>query len=222
MCQTPNEDRAIAAKEETWPTLMSELLSQQIRPESSQIYLRCFKYEEILEVWTKDSAHKAFKLFRTYQFCTNSGILGPKLNEGDKQIPEGVYYINRFNPKSKFHLSLGLDYPNKSDLLFADKTSPGSDIFIHGKCSSIGCVAIGDEAIKELYTLASNSIQNQASIRVDIFPYRFSTNVKIDEQLKSTNQPLWDNLRTVFSDFENTKMMTPIRISDSGKYIVES
>jgi len=138
------------------------------------------------------------------------------------QIPEGVYYINRFNPKSKFHLSLGLDYPNKADLVFADKTSPGSDIFIHGKCSSVGCIAIGDESIQELYTLASNSRKNQASIRIDIFPFRFNENVEIDDQLKTTNKQLWNNLQTVFSDFENTKMTAPIRISDSGKYIVES
>ena len=117
------------------------------------VYFRAFKSEKILELYVLDTTNK-YILFQTYPICAASGVLGAKRREGDTQVPEGVYHINRFNPKSDFHLSLGLDYPNASDLRFCDAAKPGGDIFIHGGCASIGCLAMTDDAIKEIYLLA--------------------------------------------------------------------
>jgi len=101
-----------------------------------------------------------WKLAKTYPVLGASGTFGPKLVEGDRQVPEGVYQVESLNPNSSFHLSLRLNYPNADDLRFAAKDNRsdlGSDIMIHGKSVSIGCIAVGDEAIEELFTLAAET-----------------------------------------------------------------
>lgn len=130
--------------------------------------LRAFKKERQLEVWVGDKTGP-MKMFRTYPVLAASGKLGPKLREGDLQVPEGLYRIDRFNPKSKFHLSLGIDYPNARDRE-RKEPKPGGDIFIHGEAVSIGCLAIGNEAIEEVYLLALDT--KKKPIPVHIFPTR--------------------------------------------------
>lgn len=130
------------------------------------------KEEQILEVWTQVN-DKPF-LLKSYPFTTNSGIEGPKLKRGDGQIPEGIYKVIGFNPNSSYHLSLKINYPNEFDLKKAkeeNRLDPGDNIFIHGKDKSIGCVAIGDEGIEELFVLAAKS--NRENITVYLLPYDF-------------------------------------------------
>jgi murein L,D-transpeptidase YafK len=79
---------------------------------AKQIYIRSFKYDSQLEVWVRNSPKEAFKLFKTYRVCAMAGTLGPKRMQGDYQVPEGFYYVNEFNPKSTYHISLGINYPN--------------------------------------------------------------------------------------------------------------
>jgi murein L,D-transpeptidase YafK len=118
-----------------------------------------------------------FKLLHTHLFCTNSGIPGPKLKEGDLQIPEGIYHISHFNPQSKFYLSVGLNYPNASDKILSDKQQPAGSIYIHGSCVRIGCIPITDDKIKELYVLAVKAMNNgQQKIPVHISPIRLTDN----------------------------------------------
>ena len=150
-CNTLPE-RVVAAEAEKGAQLRKALIDKGLQL-GKPIYFRAFKSEKILELYVQDSM-KQYILFHSYPICAASGALGAKRREGDKQVPEGVYHINRFNPKSDYHLSLGLDYPNPSDLRFCDATKPGGDIFIHGGCASIGCLAMTDDAIKELYLLA--------------------------------------------------------------------
>src|SRR6195952_2280048 len=119
------------------------------------MYIRSFKYDKQLEVWVKGEAKEPYKLFKTYKVCMQSGTMGPKRMEGDYQVPEGFYYINEFNPNSNYHLSLGLNYPNASDRILSDSLRPGSAIYIHGNCVSIGCIPISDIPIEELYIIAS-------------------------------------------------------------------
>lgn len=107
-----------------------------------------------------------------YPLTATSGVLGPKLREGDRQIPEGIYRVIGFNPNSSYHLSLKINYPNEYDLARANeegRENPGSDIFIHGKAVSIGCVAVGDVAIEELFTLAFDV--GKENVSVVIAPY---------------------------------------------------
>jgi murein L,D-transpeptidase YafK len=123
-----------------------------------QLALLIFKKNQRLELWAKDTRHNSWVAIRSFSVLAASGYPGPKLQAGDQQVPEGVYRINRLNPHSHFDLSLGLDYPNAFDRAQAKqdgRNKLGGDIFIHGGNRSIGCVAIGDEAIEQLFPLVA-------------------------------------------------------------------
>ena len=124
------------------------------------LYIRSFKYDRQLEVWVKNDNGDQYKLFKTYKVCMQSGTMGPKRVEGDYQVPEGFYYINEFNPNSKYHLSLGLNYPNASDKILSDTDRPGGSIYIHGNCVSVGCIALNDASIEELFMLTARAKSN--------------------------------------------------------------
>jgi len=133
---------------------LEQLAEGGIESDQLALLLRAFKREAELEIWGKNKRDETFQLLVTYPICASSGTLGPKRREGDRQVPEGVYYIDRFNPRSQYHLSLGLNYPNASDVIRGDPMAPGSDIFIHGKCVTIGCLPMTDPVIEEIYQLA--------------------------------------------------------------------
>lgn len=124
-------------------------------PESVDgLAILAFKDERRLEVWGKRWA--SWSLLKRYPFTASSGKLGPKLREGDGQVPEGIYEVEALNPNSSFHLSIRVNYPNAFDLEKAaaeGRGSPGSDIYIHGKDATIGCIPLGDDAIEELFIL---------------------------------------------------------------------
>lgn len=120
----------------------------------TRITLLVIKAEKALELWASDGS--VFRYIHTYEIKKTSGNSGPKLREGDKQVPEGIYRIVGLNPNSAYHLSMKLNYPNEFDLLQAHREGriePGSNIFIHGKAYSSGCLAMGDPAIEELFVL---------------------------------------------------------------------
>ena len=128
------------------------------------------KQEKRLELWARDSGE--FRFIRDYYIQAASGVAGPKLRQGDRQVPEGIYRIVELNPNSHYHLSMKLNYPNGFDLLHArreGRSAPGSDILIHGKAVSIGCLAMGDEAIEELFVLTEHvGVEN---VKVVIAPH---------------------------------------------------
>jgi len=114
------------------------------------------KAERRMELWVQHG--DTWKFVKTYEIAGASGKLGPKLCEGDRQVPEGIYRIDGLNPNSSYHLSMRLNYPNAFDVECAKldgRTRLGGDIFIHGKAVSIGCLAMGDEAIEELFVLVN-------------------------------------------------------------------
>lgn len=114
------------------------------------------KEERQLEMWGNDGT--AWRRIATYPIRAASGGPGPKLMEGDRQVPEGLYSITHLNPNSAYHLSLGIAYPNAEDLAQAEidgRTDPGGDIMIHGKAVSVGCLAMGDTAIEEIFALVA-------------------------------------------------------------------
>lgn len=192
--------------------------------EEYSLFIRAFKIEEELEVWVKEKGSEQFTLLHTYAFCTNSGTLGPKRKEGDLQIPEGVYCINHFNPQSNFYLSLGLNYPNASDKILSDTQRPGGSIYIHGSCVTIGCIPITDDKIKELYILAVEARNNgEQKIPVHIFPTRLTDNKLAKLRDKYASSPdivaFWQNLKTVFDDFEKTRKIKSVKVNNTGKYI---
>ncbi len=188
---------------------------------AQKLFIRAFKTEQELEVWIKDD--DVYKLLVIYPFCTTSGDIGPKRKEGDLQIPEGAYHINHFNPYSTFHLSLGINYPNASDKILSDKRSPGGAIYIHGNCVSIGCIPITDDKIKELYVMAVEAKNaGQDKIPVHIFPARLDAGVVDQLVLQHKASPdvatFWKNLQTVYTDFESTTKLRPVKVNQKGEY----
>lgn len=137
-----------------------------------QLYLRGFKHERQLELWAGGSTGP-LRLVHSFPFCSASGELGPKRRQGDLQVPEGFYEIDRFNRQSNFLLSLGVSYPNASDRLLGSKGRLGGDIFIHGACVSIGCIAIEDGPVQQLFLVALDARGAGAGrIAVHLFPRR--------------------------------------------------
>ena len=189
-------------------------------PEHTELFFRVFKNEQILEVWIKKGDQ--FALFQQYPICYFSGGLGPKRKEGDKQVPEGLYHIAVFNPESKFHLSLRINYPNESDRMLSHPVKPGGDIYIHGDCVSTGCLAMTDDLMEEIYVLSLQSFQaGQINIPVHIFPFRFS---KKDISKKDISKrlyrhlPLWNSLLPVYRFFEEMKKIPLFTIDEKGMY----
>lgn len=209
--------KAYSNKEKT----VQELLKKQdLSVSDISIFIRAFKKEGELELWAKSSTQSAYKLVKTYEVCAASGDLGPKRKRGDGQVPEGFYRIDRFNPASSFHLSLGVNYPNASDQVLSDK-NPGGDIFIHGNCVTIGCLPMTDPLIEEIYVLAVEARNNgQASIPVHIFPFRLSDS-KLDTYSKEypAHTTFWKNLQKGYAAFEKDKKIPKVTVDKKGNYI---
>jgi murein L,D-transpeptidase YafK len=170
----------------------------------------------------KNKEDNRYKLVTTYKFCQNIGQLGPKRREGDKQIPEGIYSISKFNPNSDFFLSLKIDYPNKSDQVLSHQSYPGGLIFIHGGCETIGCIPITDGFIKELYVLCVDAKNNgQDMIPVHLFPARLSQeNFNLLSKQYSDRKLLdfWAQLKKGYSLFEKNKKIPRTIIQPNGAY----
>jgi len=192
----------------------------------AEIFLRAFKNEAQLELWARESEDE-FRLVATWPILASSGKPGPKRREGDRQVPEGFYMIDHFNPESSYHLSLGLDYPNASDRLRSDREHPGSDIYIHGSDQTIGCLPLGDRAIEELYLIALDTDRrSRRKIPVHIFPARMSTPSWDDFARGHAADPdllrFWDELRPGYQAFESGHQLPRISVEANGAYRIES
>ena len=165
--------------------------------------VRIFKQEKQLEVW-KASSTGEYRLFKTYEICAFSGVLGPKIKEGDRQSPEGFYTITPglMNPKSSYYLSFNTGFPNKFDRVWG---RTGSDLMVHGDCSSRGCYAMTDQGISEIYALARDSFRGgNPSFQLQIFPFHMTAE-NLDAQGKSPNMGFWKNIKAGHDYFETTK-----------------
>ncbi|WP_207513626.1 L,D-transpeptidase family protein [Longitalea luteola] len=220
----PRMNDALRHKQDT---LMKQFEEKRLTWPAKYIYLRSFKYDSQLEVWVKQDLNENFKLFKTYRVCAMAGSLGPKRMQGDYQVPEGFYYINEFNPKSQYHLSLGLNYPNASDKILSDSLMPGGDIYIHGSCVTTGCIPVNNEQIEELYILAAHArSEGQDFIPVHIFPIRFD-NPRSSEYLRKyikdfpEYKMMADELKHAYTYFEKTRKLPVIMVSKKGDYVVD-
>lgn len=190
------------------------------------IFLRSFKLDSELEIWVKNSASDTFRLFKSYRVCTLSGKMGPKRKEGDRQVPEGFYYINDFNPNSNYHLSLGLNYPNYSDKILSDAKKPGGEIYIHGSCLTIGCIPLTDEFIEEVYILAVNAKNaGQDFIPVHVYPVKFGNTRSMDylggvSLTDNSSQQFWVELKTAYDYFEKHHRLPVVLVDNKGKYVM--
>jgi len=183
-----------------------------------RIFLRAFKDERVLELWGAE-AEGSFKKLKSYPICYFSGQPGPKRRVGDLQVPEGFYEIDRFNPQSQFHLSLGLNYPNESDRILGVRGRLGGDIFIHGDCVSIGCLAMTDALIKEIYVAAALARgSGQAKIPVHFFPARLDEGV-VEKLAPAEHRAFWRNLAEGYALFEKEKVPPRPRVDRRGRYL---
>ncbi len=131
-----------------------------------RLVLAGFKQEKVLELYASDGSG-GLRFIRSYPVLAESGQLGPKLAEGDRQVPEGLYRIESLNPNSRFHLSLRMDYPNQFDRARAEEEGRrelGGDIMIHGAAASVGCLAIGNPGIEELFVLVPDVGRQNVSV----------------------------------------------------------
>jgi len=164
------------------------------------VTLLAIKDKAMLELWV-GSAENPIHI-RDFPIKALSGNNGPKLREGDRQVPEGLYKISGLNPNSSYHLSMKLNYPNEFDLLHAHNEGrefPGTNIFIHGEAVSIGCLAMGNEAIEELFVLAADIGRHNINVAIAPSDPRKTALVPI-ESLPWTAE-LYTNLTTLFNQF---------------------
>jgi murein L,D-transpeptidase YafK len=221
-----NYPRVASAIKQKEDTLRQQFALAGLQWPVKQMYVRSFKYDSQLEVWVRSNNSEAFKLFKTYKVCAMAGSLGPKRMEGDYQVPEGFYYINEFNPKSSYHLSLGLNYPNASDKVLSDISKPGGEIYIHGSCLTVGCIPIQNNQIEELYILAAHAkTQGQDFIPVHIFPIRFNNKKSFEYLAKTTKddielQRFAVRIKEVYDYFEEKKKLPLISVNKKGEYVV--
>jgi murein L,D-transpeptidase YafK len=214
--------RVKKAYEEKEAVIKKYFAAKKLQPEGCSMFIRAFKKEQQLEVWVKEKNADQFSLLHTYAICSSSGVLGPKRKEGDSQVPEGIYEINHFNPQSNFHLSLGINYPNASDRILSDRKNPGSAIYIHGNCVTIGCIPLTDDLIKEVYVLAVEARNSgQKKIQVHIFPNRMDTAGMNELKAYSNDAQVigfWQNLQTIYQDFQSTRKIRTIKVNNQGGY----
>jgi murein L,D-transpeptidase YafK len=177
----------------------SRLASMGSTPQAAMM-VRIYKEEDTLEVW-KQTREGSYKLFKTYEICTWSGELGPKIREGDRQAPEGFYTITPglMNPNSNYHLAFNLGFPNKYDRTYG---RTGQHLMVHGACSSAGCYAMEDEQIAEIYALARESFAGgNRAFEVQIFPFRM-TPQNLAKHQSSPHFEFWKNLKEGYDYFE--------------------
>ena len=206
----PSSRRSREVSARVSPSLKNSLAANGLKL-GNPIFIRIIKQTRELEVWMKRG--ERFRLFKTYQIHYFSGSLGPKLREGDRQAPEGFYYVppSRMNPNSRFHLSFNLGYPNTYDRAHG---RTGSALMVHGNTVSIGCFAMDDRRIEEIYTIAEAALTNgQSFFRIHIFPFRM-TEQNLSKYRESKWFPFWLNLKEGFDFFDRTGSPPDVTVSN--------
>lgn len=179
------------------------------------VYIRIFKLESELELWVEKNGH--FERFATYPICLWSGRLGPKLQEGDRQAPEGFYTVasEQLNPNSRMHRSFSLGFPNVFDEAHG---RTGSFIMVHGGCASIGCFAVTDPVVDEIWRMVTAALdQGQARFPVHVFPFRMT-----DDAMKAhrgaTWESFWADLKKGYDLFEPSRIPPAVSVC-KGRYV---
>ncbi len=199
-----------------WDDSLEKRLTDLNASMGDPVYIRIFKEASLLEVWIRSGAE--YKLLKNYFICAYSGALGPKEKEGDKQAPEGFYKVRKeyLNPNSKFHLSFNLGYPNAYDK--AHKRT-GSFLMVHGNCVSIGCYAMTDKKIEEIYALVESALKKgEKFVPVHIYPFKM-TEKNMAEYSQSKWFDFWMNLKEGYDYFEAEKLPPVIKV-ENKKYTI--
>jgi murein L,D-transpeptidase YafK len=199
------------------PKLVADMAAKDMDL-NSPILVRLFKQEAELEVW-KQARSGQFALLKTYPICRWSGDLGPKVREGDRQAPEGFYAITpgQMNPQSAYYLSFNIGYPNAFDKALG---RTGSQLMVHGDCSSRGCYAMTDEQIAEIYSLGRESFfGGQRAFQVQAYPFKF-TPVNMAKHRNNPNMPFWKMIKEGYDHFEVTRQEPKVEFCEN-KYVFD-
>jgi murein L,D-transpeptidase YafK len=208
--------RAEAAARRVSPALRRDFAAAGLTW-GAPLLLRSFKLESTLELWAERDGR--YVLFRSYPICAWSGGLGPKLRQGDRQAPEGFYRVGpgQMNPASRYHLSFDLGYPNAYDRAHARN---GDYLMVHGSCVSVGCYALGDAAIEEVYTLMSAAFASGSDgVPVHAFPFRFDRDDRAQRLADPRWGAFWHELAAGWDAFETARRLPAIAAAD-GHYVV--
>ena len=214
---TPESQRSLSVRQRQQPRLQPRLEALGC-PWGSPVFLRIFKQEGELELWVKPGQEEGFVLFENYPIQRWSGGLGPKLREGDGQAPEGFYRISpaQLNPNSSYHLSFDLGFPNEFDRAH-ERT--GSFLMVHGSNVSVGCFAMGDPAIEEIYSLVDAALRHgQGYVHVHCHPFRHDR--EDAEQLLRAGaewKAFWQQLHTIWQAFEERRVPPEVLVNN-GHY----
>ncbi|MEJ2227596.1 MAG: hypothetical protein P8Y67_05005 [Alphaproteobacteria bacterium] len=175
----------------------------------SPVFLRIFKGEAVLELWMKRQGK--FELFATYPICAWSGHLGPKRAEGDLQSPEGFYTITKgqLNPNSKYHLAFNLGYPNTFDRAHR---RTGAFLMVHGACASVGCYAMTDDVIDEVWKLVTAALNNgQTRVGVHAYPFRL-TAARLAAFRWHPSAKFWRDMKQAYDLFEENRVPPKVAV----------
>lgn len=216
-----DKDRVATARKRCEASLRARFEKAGVKYPAAEVFFRAMKREAVVELWANSTKGEPLKLVATFAVTKGSGGPGPKRIQGDGQVPEGFYEVDRFNPQSLFHLSLGLNYPNASDRILSDRERPGDDIFIHGKAASVGCLPLGDAGIEEVYLAALDS--RARPVRVHIFPARMDAAdwpAWRDEQTKQKPAlaPFWAQFARGWELFEKDRRPPAFTVGRDGSY----
>ncbi len=212
---TPHSIRAQEAADRVRPLLEEDLALQGLHL-GSAVFLRAFKEDRLLELWVHENSTQKFTRFRTYKIAALSGNLGPKIAEGDGQVPEGFYSVTRdaLHPGSSFHLAFNIGFPNAFD---REHGRTGSFIMIHGNAVSSGCLAMTDEKIEEIYTLCEAALNGgQSAFCVEIYPFR-PTPTRLATESMSPWIDFWTQLSHGYQSFEKNHLPAQPRVL-AGRY----
>jgi murein L,D-transpeptidase YafK len=197
------------------PKLVADMTAKDMDLQSP-ILVRLYKQEAELEIWKQDRSGR-FALLKTYPICRWSGDLGPKVREGDRQAPEGFYSISpaQMNPQSAYYLSFNTGYPNAFDKALG---RTGSQLMVHGDCSSRGCYAMTDEQIAEIYSLGRESFfGGQKSFQLQAYPFKM-TPANMAKHRNNPNMPFWKMIKEGNDQFEVTKQEPKVDFCEK-KYV---
>lgn len=213
------EDRVALARQAKARAVAESFAAAGVAWPPEELYLRAFKQERELEVWAGARGQPLRKV-RTFPFCAASGDVGPKWRQGDLQVPEGFYTLDFFNPRSQFHLSMRVSYPNAADRLRGERRDLGGAIMVHGDCVSVGCIAIEDDPIEELYILVVDSrAKLRGNVPIHIFPRRLDAEglATLAKHPRATPELMafWRSLEPGYRFFEESRR--PPRVSVDRK-----
>ncbi|MET0640702.1 MAG: murein L,D-transpeptidase family protein [Hyphomicrobium sp.] len=207
-----------AAEKPLPSSVEAAFLLKDIAPEAP-VYLRVFKEESELEVW-KARPNGRYALIKTFPVCNWGGTLGPKRTTGDSMSPEGFYRVTlgAMKPDSKYHLAFNIGYPNALDRALG---RTGAYIMVHGDCRSVGCFAMSDAGIEEIYAFVRDSLAaGETSVPVHVFPFRM-TAANMKRHADNPASDTWGPLKEAYDDFTRTR--EPPDIGMCGKrYVVNA